>query len=230
MNEIPFDVTVIRIVSAICMLSLASIFDMWKREVHDILWIAFAFEAGLLIFLEPNTYEFLLTLGISLIIAPIANLFWRIGFFGGADAFCIIVLSSLAPLLTITHTMISPLTTLTNAAVLSAILPLLNAGYNGFLLIRHKNIFDGFDESRKKKIIAMFLGRRVKNPKFGFSIERKIKNFKKFDFTLHHAENFEFCNMPDTWITQAMPYILYITGGFIIQIFYGDILLKFLIG
>ena len=101
MNEIPFDVTVIRIVSAICMLSLASIFDMWKREVHDILWIAFAFEAGLLIFLEPNTYEFLLTLGISLIIAPIAILFWRIGFFGGADAFCIIVLSSLAPLLTV---------------------------------------------------------------------------------------------------------------------------------
>ncbi len=89
-----------------------------------------------------------------------------------------------------------------------------------------ENIFDGFDESVGKKIAAALMGYKAKNPKFGFSIEKTKKDKKEFNLTLHHAENQEFCTKPNTWITPGVPYLLLITAGFIIQIFYGDILLS----
>jgi len=49
---------------------------------------------------------------------------------------------------------------------------------------------------------------------------------KEFDLAFQHAENQEFCTKPNTWITPGIPYLLLITGGFILQLFYGDILLS----
>ncbi|HET7337898.1 MAG TPA: A24 family peptidase C-terminal domain-containing protein [Candidatus Nitrosotalea sp.] len=37
-----------------------------------------------------------------------------------------------------------------------------------------------------------------------------------------------FCNKSDVWVTPGLPYVLYITGGFIIQIMYGDLILNLL--
>ena len=60
----------------------------------------------------------------------------------------------------------------------------------------------------KKRIMAMFLGYRAKNPKYGFSIEKKAGKHKKLNLVLHHAEYAEFCNTPNTWITPGVPYML----------------------
>ena len=89
-----------------------------------------------------------------------------------------------------------------------------------------ENIFEGFDENVGKKMAAIFIGYKAKNPKFGFAIEKTEDGKKKFDLALHHAENQEFCTNPNTWITPGIPYLLLITGGFILQLFYGDILLS----
>jgi preflagellin peptidase FlaK len=228
MFELIFDIYNIRILSALVMLSIATTIDIWKREINDVLWIVFGAISIVLIFFEPNITNSVVNTGISLIIAPVALLIWRVGIFGGADAFALIVLAALAPQLSLSGNTVTPLTTLTNAVIISIVPIFLNLFRNLIAISRHENIFEGFEETRLKKISALFLGYRAKNPKYSFSIERIEGNHKKIDFSFHHAENTEFCNKPNTWVTPGMPYILYITAGFVVQLFFGDII--FIIG
>jgi preflagellin peptidase FlaK len=215
---------------ALTMLIVGSIIDFWKREIHDYYWIGFGVVGFLLVFISSDLTTNLLTIGFALIIAPFAILMWRLGLFGGADAFALIALAVIAPLATISENPITPFTTLSNAAILFVIPFLINITRNIIAQIKGENIFDGFDESTGKKIAATLMGYKAKNPKFGFSIEKTKKGKKKFNLALHHAENQEFCTKPNTWITPGVPYLLLITAGFIIQIFYGDILLGRFLG
>jgi len=219
------DVTSIRIVLALLMLGIASYTDIKKREIDDRIWMIFGGLAALLLFFTPNVLDSLTTIGISLIIAPVVLFVWRIGFFGGADAFALIVLAALAPESTFSISQVHPFTTLINAVLLSIIPVLANVTRNIFSVLRHEDIFRGFGtETRKSKIIAMFIGYRSKNPKFSFSIERRDGNLRKLDFTLKNADTEEFCSSSDTWVTPGIPYMIYIFGGFVIQLVYGDVL------
>jgi len=224
MFEFMFDVYNVRILSALIMLSIATTIDVWKREINDILWIVFGAISVVLIFFEPSMTDSLVNIGVSLIVAPIALLIWRVGIFGGADALGLIVLAALAPQLSLSGNTVTPLTTLTNAAIISVAPIFLNLIRNLIAISRHKNIFEGFEETRLKKISAMFLGYRAKNPKYSFTIEKMEGNHKKIDFSFHHAENTQFCDKSDTWVTPGIPYILYITTGFVVQLLFGDII------
>ncbi len=212
---------------ALTMLILGSIIDVWKREIHDYYWIVFGSVGFLLVFIDPNIISNLLTMGFALIIAPFVILVWRLGLFGGADAFALIALAVIAPMVTISENAVTPFTTLSNAAILFIFPFLINLMRNIVAQIKGNNIFEGFDESMIKKIIASLIGYKSKNPKFGFAIE-KIEN--GINLTIHHAENQEFCTKPNTWITPGIPYLLLITGGFILQLFYGDILISKFLG
>jgi len=215
---------------AIAMLVIASIIDIWKREIHDYYWIGFGAIGFLLVFTDSNLISNLLTIGFALIIAPFVILVWRIGLFGGADAFALIALAVIAPMATFSENPVSPFTTLSNAAILFVIPFLINISRNIIAQIKGENIFEGFDEKKFKKIIASLMGYKAKNPKFSFAIEKTEEGIKKLDLSIHHAENQEFCTTPNTWITPGIPYLLLITGGFIIQLFYGDIILSKLLG
>ena len=229
MLELFTNYNIIGMVLALTMLIVASIIDIWKREIHDYYWIGFGSVGFLLVFIDPDLIPNLLTIAFALIIAPIVILAWRIGLFGGADAFALIALAVIAPLATISENPITPFTTLSNAAILFVVPFLINITRNITSQIKGENIFEGFDESTGKKIAAALIGYKAKNPKFGFAIEKTKKGKKKFNLALQHAENQEFCTKPNTWITPGVPYLLLITAGFIIQIVYGDIILgKFL--
>lgn len=220
-----FDVTTVRIFLAILMLSIASYTDIKKREVDDRIWMIFGGLSAVMLIFVPDLSHSLVTIGISLIVAPIALLVWRIGFFGGADAFALIVLASLAPGATFANLQINPFTTLIDAVLLSIIPVFVNVIRNVVSILKHEDIFNGFEtESQKNKIIAMFVGHRTKNPKFSFSIEKKEGNLRKLDFTLKNADSAEFCSSSDTWVTPGVPYMIYIFGGFIVQLVYGDVI------
>ncbi len=215
---------------ALVMLIVGSIIDVWKREIHDYYWIGFGSVGFLLVFLSSDLISDLLTIGFALIIAPFVILMWRIGLFGGADAFALIALAVIAPMATISDNPVTPFTALSNAAVLFIIPFLINVMRNIIAQIRGEHIFEGFDESAGKKLAAILMGYKAKNPKFGFAIEKIENGKKKLDLAIHHSENQEFCTKPNTWITPGIPYLLLITGGFIIQIFYGDIILDRFLG
>jgi len=218
------EITVVRMIAAFAMLGLASFFDLKKREINDILWIGFSALSALLIFLSPDIWASLRIVGVSLIIAPIALVLWRFGVFGGADAFCLIVLASLAPMFTLNTTQITPFSTLTNAAILSVTPLFVNLFRNVVSILRKDDIFEGLDETRTKKMIAVFIGYKAKNPKYSFSLERIVDGKKRLDFSLKHAEQALFCNDHGVWVTPGVPYVLYITAGFVIQVLYGDII------
>ncbi len=216
----------IRIILSVTMLGIATASDIKKREISDIIWIIFGAIGVAIVLLGTDLNQELPKIGISLIIAPFVLLIWRIGLFGGADAFALIVLAVLAPSVTLTANTITPFTTLTNAVLMSIVPMLINVTRNVVLLATKNNIFEGFDETAKKKIIAMFIGYRAVNPKFSFSIERKIGNQKKLNFSLQHAENTAFCQKTDTWVTPGIPYMIFITAGFVVQLVYGDIIMS----
>ena len=220
----------IGIALALTMLIVGSIIDVRKREIHDYYWIGFGSVGFLLLFIDPDIVPNLLTIGFALIIAPFVILLWRIGLFGGADAFALIALAVIAPMATFSENAVTPFTTLSNAAILFVIPLLINVMRNVIAQIKGENIFEEFDASTAKKSAAILMGYRSKNPRFGFAIEKTENGKKKFDLAMHHAENQEFCTKPNTWITPGIPYLLLITGGFIIQLFYGDIILGRILG
>jgi len=220
---------IIGMMLALTMLIVGSVIDIWKREIHDYYWIGFGIVGVLLIFINSDIWSYLLNIGIALIIAPFVIFIWRIGLFGGADAFALIALAVIAPMATISENPVTPFTTLSNAAILFIVPFIINIMRNSLSIIRYENIFEGFEENRLKKICAMLIGYRAKNPKFCFSIEKTEKGKKKLNLTIHHAENEEYCTTPNTWITPGIPYLLLITGGFIIQILFGDLILSYFI-
>jgi len=227
MIETLIDLDHLRIVLAIGMLGYASYTDVTKREVSDFVWIIFGALAVVLLIFEPNFSDALVNIGISLIVAPVVLIIWRIGFFGGADAFAIIVLAALVPQITFSDGMITPFTILTNAVLISIIPLFLNFFRNLIEIVKKNDIFEGFKEPVGKRIMAMFLGYRAKNPKYGFSIEKKAGKNKKLNLVLHNAEYAEFCTRPNTWITPGVPYMLFIAVGFIVQVLYGDAIFNF---
>lgn len=216
--------TEIRIFLAISMLFLASVLDLRKREINDILWIGFGGIAILLFFFNGELWQTFVLLLISLMIAPVAILIWRMGVFGGADAFCLIVLSALAPMATLGTLQITPFSTLTNAAILSLTPILVNITRNVIAVLRKECIFKEITASRLDKVMAFCIGYKARNSKYSFSIERTDGTRKKFDFSFKHAEKTTFSTASDTWVTPGIPYVLYITAGFITQVFYGDII------
>ena len=226
MNEF-FEPFTIRIILALTMLGIASFFDIWKREIHDFLWVGFGSFAVILLLFEPNLMDTVSTVLISLIVAPFAILVWRIGLFGGADAFALVVLAALAPMITLSENTITPFTTLSNAAILFLIPFFANAIRNIISILKNENIFEGFNETRLKKSAAMFVGYRAKNPNHSFSIEKLENGYKKLNISLQNADKTQFCTSSDTWVTPGIPYILLITGGFIIQLIFGDIIMNF---
>lgn len=222
---IEFDIMYIRILFALVMLGSATIIDIRKREISDLMWIIFGVISVILVFFEPNLIEAALGIGFSLIVAPLVLILWRFGLFGGADALGLIVLAALAPMATLSSSSVSPFTILVNSALLSVTPMIFNFIRNSVLIARKVDIFHDFDEPKSKKIFAMFLGYRSKNPKYSFSLERMVGKKKKLNIALHHSDSAEYCTTPDTWVTPGLPYMVFILGGFIVQLLFGDVVL-----
>jgi len=222
------DIFHIRIVLALVMLGSATIIDIRKREISDLMWIVFGIISVALLFLEPDLTKAAFGVGFSLIVAPLVLVLWRFGLFGGADALGLIVLSALAPMATLSDSPISPFSILVNSTLLSVSPMIINFARNSVLILRKKDIFLDFDESKSKKVFAMFLGYRSKNPKYCFSLEKLVGKKKQLNIALHNSETAEYCTTPDTWVTPGLPFMIFILGGFIIQLLFGDAILGFI--
>lgn len=223
---IEFDILHIRILFALAMLGIATIIDIRSREISDFIWIVFGGISVVLLFFEPNIIEAAFGVGFSLIVAPLVLILWRFGLFGGADALGLIVLSALAPMATLTDSVVSPFSIVVNSALLSVSPMIFNFIRNSILVLRKENIFQDFDEPTSKKIFAMFLGYRSKNPKYSFSLETQVGKKKRLNIALHHSDTAEYCTTPNTWVTPGLPFMIFILGGFIIQLFFGDVVLR----
>lgn len=223
-----------RIAVGLILLLYTSYLDIKRREVEDKPWIFFSI-IGILFFV----YEFVLNgmildwflIIISICItAPIAFILYYFGFYGGADAKALVTLSFILPIYSpplYLHPL-APLIVLTNAMVLVMALPVFFFLRNFYSLIKGDNIFSKFeDEPMWKKIVVFFIGYRLKNVKeddFYLSLEKTVDGKKKFVLSLlKDDEEFEFLQGKDIWGTPGIPLLLFLTGGFIMMLLFGDI-------
>lgn len=221
-----FDIFQVRIILALVMLSSATIIDIKKREISDLMWVVFGAISVIILLFEPDMVKAGLGVGFSLIVAPLVLILWRFGLFGGADALGLIVLAALAPMATFSDSTVSPFSIVVNSALLSISPMIINFVRNSIRILRKENIFQDFDEPVSKKIFVMFLGYKSKNPKYSFSLESQIGKKKRLNIALHNSDNAEYCTTPNTWVTPGLPFMIFIFGGFILQLLFGDIILN----
>ncbi|MHB8565893.1 MAG: A24 family peptidase [Nitrososphaerales archaeon] len=216
------------IILAAIMLIFTSYLDIKKREVPDKVWLIFGAAGALLQAYEIQSGEEVwITLAIALILATgIGMGLFYFGFYGGADGKALIALALLVPYFAarVSIYTIAPLIVLTNGVLISVLLPIAMLILNIVRLLRGEKIFDGFQESLIRKIVACLLGyRQMGNPRpFQFSMEKSAVQGKKFDFSMMQEE---FETRGGTWVTPGIPLLVFFALGFFVMLFYGDIVI-----
>ncbi|UVS70106.1 prepilin peptidase [Nitrososphaera viennensis] len=237
----------VREILCLAMLSIGSYYDLKTREVNDRLWMVFG-GAGLVLYAWE--YASGVTADVQMILvsvsltAAIAIALYRYGFFGGADAKALVAVSVILPVyhLLMSSFYVHPLTgitVLTNAVLFALVVPLYNALSNLIKVARGERIFEGFDEPTWKKILACFVGTPSSRPiRHHLVIECSAGEGKKrFSFRLNCDEDdsdskgsccAESSVGGRTWLSQNLPFLVFILAGFLVTMLFGDMLLLML--
>jgi archaeal preflagellin peptidase FlaK len=238
----------LRLAACAAMLVVAAIIDIKKREIPDKIWLGFGSFGVVLATLEfsnPLTSSSLLLnyiLGIG-IVTPIAYSVYKTGLFGGADSKGLIVIAILSPwfnewALYKLHGF-TALTVLTNALLVSMSQLAFNTIRNLIALAQGRSIFEGIEEGTIRKVLALSTGYRTNSLSgYLFPMETIDKSGRR-RFVFNPARYEEFVVEQDAhdptitysknqekgiWVTQALPFILYLAVGFALTVTVGDLL------
>ncbi len=226
-----FDLTIVKFLVLLGFLSFASIQDIRSRYVNDIIWIIASIVLVPILFFEIliGKFDLLATVLSAAFAIAIAYPLNRIGFLGGADVFALLLLAIYIPTLNSKQLLALPvIAVVANASILSLTEVCLNFSRNISMLLHSKDLFSGFEgESRYRKILAMFLGYRSREVKGIFLPMESVENGRKrFNFGASRA-SWDFAKGKDIWVTPALPFIVYITAGYVFLFFIGDLLYFF---
>lgn len=230
----------LRIAACACMLAIASILDLKDREIPDKVWAIFGGFGALLLVLELSDASsplrqsgttlplFLMRYGIGIaLISGIGYATYKTGLFGGADPKALVAIAIILPYFDTAFRIhdFTALTVLTNALIVSLSGMAFNVIRNTISLMRGISIFDGVAENGLKKALAFAVGfySSDSSGKFLFAMEEKDENgLRRFRFNPSSYGEFE-TETRRRWVTQALPFILYIGIGFAITIAVGDL-------
>jgi preflagellin peptidase FlaK len=174
--------------------------------------------------------------------ATIAVALYRYGFFGGADAKALVAISVILPvynpLMSFYVHPITGITVLTNAVLFALVVPLYNALSNLVKVARGEQIFEGLEEPAWRKVLACFVGTPSKRPiRYHSVIECSAGEGKKrFSFRLNCGDDsysIGSCCAGSSaggriWLSQNLPFLVFILAGFLVTILFGDMLLQLL--
>lgn len=232
------------------MLSMGAYYDLRTREVDDRLWMVFGV-AGLVLHVWEY-YMYGVTIDVQMILvsvsltAAIAIALYRYGFFGGADAKALMAISVIMPVYYSPSSFyVHPITgimVLTNAVLLALVVPLYNALSNLVKVAGGKRIFEGFEEEPVwRKVLACFVGTPSNKQKIrhrsviGCSVGG---GKKRFSFRLNYDDgHICSCNRfsysgastdGQTWLSQNLPFLVFMLVGFSAAMLFGDMLLQML--
>jgi len=207
--------------------------DWVSREVDDKVWIISGIIGGAL-----TTLNLLLTWSFRHLILALISIgfgcglayaFYYFGFYGGADAKAVMVISIGLPLY-YPRMRLHPFTglaSLSNGLLISLIMPISMLIINLSTILRGEDIFMGFEhESRIRKLAALFFGIRVrdaKRRKFWLPLEEERGGRRYFSFNILTFE-LEEPKRDDCWVTPGLPLLIFITAGFLTFILFGDLI------
>lgn len=236
------------------MLSVGAYYDLKTREVDDRLWMVFG-AAGLVLYAwdyvsgATADVQMMVLVSVSLT-AAVAVALYRYGFFGGADAKALVAVSVILPVyypLMMSFFYVHPITgitVLTNAVLFALLVPLYNALSNLARVARGERLFEGFEEEPTwRKVLACFVGTPSSN-KQEIGHHRSViecaasEGKKRFSFRLNYGDD-EGCGRSDrsnyarsstdggqTWLSQNLPFLVFMLAGFLAAVLFGDMLLQ----
>ncbi len=225
-------IDLIKVAIALAVLVKASVYDIREREIPDKLWvimISAGFALSMIQFVLKPFNLFLATLQFALIFA-ISNLMFYLLNFGGADAKALISLAVMFPkyprifCFPISNTGFGmfAFTVLANSVFVAPFLA---------LVMFIKNIGE-----RDGKLIYRFIGVKVdadRIPRFynlleyvdeNWRLVRVVKGVEPDERMLKRLKEAKRRGIVDkVWVTPALPFIVFITAGFLVAVVFGDI-------
>ncbi len=230
--------TVFKIIIGGLVLFHASYLDIKKREIEEWHWIVLAaigFSHALYLSITLQSIRpILITGGVFLIMFGVALLLFHLGLFGGGDGKILMGIGALLPTLPGKEYAFGlfPVSVFDNALMLSILIPFVLLFYN----LSKRDYPREHDSSFFKKIAAMMLGYRLKTEKLSdkFYPLEEFKDGKRpirlfigdldFDVT-NYKEELDKKGIDNLWATPGLPFVVPITVGYFIAIFFGDIML-----
>lgn len=219
----------------VCMFILvyACYLDIKERHVTNLLWllmiaVGISFAIYDIITLgKPYLSEFIYSVVFT---SALSYLFFKLNFFGGADAKCLMAISVLIPTTPIPDPFPFAITTLFNAVIVSVTVPVVLFLYNLLHLdTKPGNILASFtgykvpiaDLERKRNLRLVHEyeeeGSKRKYIFGGLKIDKgAIEELKKY----HEQGNVD----NRVWVTPELPFMLFITAGFFISMIYGNLI------
>ncbi len=247
---------IFRILLSVAMLGYASWVDLKTREIYDLVWIVSGI-AGLFLSLYEVYLGEMTLIGLAfpvLFSAALSVLLGRIGLFGGADVWAFIVLSIIHPtrpgypwpLLGIVS-VIYPLSIFSNSAIAGASFALILLTRNIVMMLAGRPLFDGISfDSSLRKLVVMFTGVKVRldsvrGPPFQYPLEcprdgggeRKLilmPNINDDDAAREIFLRLEDEGVEEAWVSNTLPFLVFIAIGYILTVLLGDIALYLLTG
>ncbi|MEM2760855.1 MAG: A24 family peptidase C-terminal domain-containing protein [Nitrososphaerales archaeon] len=223
-----FDLATIKFLIYLGFLSVASIQDVRSRYISDIIWIIAGIVLAPILFFEViiGRFDIFATILSVIFAVAIAYPLNRIGFLGGADGFALVLLALYMPSFESKELLGLPvISVIANASILSLTEVCVNFSRNVSMLVHSKDIFLGFEgEPTHRKILAMFMGHRSAEVRgLLLPMERMENGRRCFNFSVGRASS-DFAKGNDIWVTPALPFIVYITAGYILLFLIGDLL------
>ena len=234
------------------MLGYTSWVDLKTREIYDMVWLVFG-GLGLIIALY-EVYTGSLTLvwfvAVVLISSAISIGLGYLGLFGGADVLAFIALAvlhptsprGLEPSLGIVSPLF-PLTLFSNSAICGASFSLVLLVRNLASTLQGRNLFSGLeDESTWRKLVVMFTGIKmevgsVRGPPFQYPLEvpgteemqgRRLilmPDIQDDDSAVEVFTTLEASGVEAVWVSNTLPFLVYIAIGYVLALALGDIAL-----
>lgn len=222
----------LRVATIALTLMCASYFDWRFREIDDRLWIVSGVIGAILTtmgILIGVSWEKIILIAASIGVTSAAALgLYYANLYGGADAKALIVISVIMPI-RLPDFPIHPFTALysfTNGLIISVVLPIFFLFYNATRILKGERVFEGFEgESTIRKIFACLIGtlcRDAKQKRFWSPMERRVDGKRKFYFSPFIDVDVEI-DRDVMWMTPGIPLLIFITAGFVVSLFFGDI-------
>lgn len=222
----------IRLVLCGVMLFVSAYFDLKSREVEDRLWWIFGAlglaltAAEALLGFNPN--QLLMYLASTAVSGAVAFTLYYLGFYGGADAKALLVCALITPIFDrhLTIHPFTPLIILVNSTILTASLAIYYGLSNLIRILSGEKIFEGLEhEPIYRKALASIFGFRVKSKvgSFYFLMEKEECGKRRFNFNLLRVDE-DFTSKEDVWVTPGIPLLAFMAAGFVVAVFFGDLL------
>jgi len=238
------------------MLGYTSWIDLRTREIYDLVWVVFG-ALGLVLAIYEVYVGSMTLVGLTIPVvfsAVLSGVLGYIGLFGGADVEAFIVLAilnpfpprGLAPYLGIVS-VVYPLTLFSNSALAGALSAVVLLVRNLSSTLRGNILFQSHgSDSAWKKLVVMVTGVKmgldsVRGPPFQYplefppeegSTERRLvllPDIHDDDAARDVFSQLRREGVDEVWVSHTLPFLVFITIGYILTLVFGDIALAVLI-